>query len=77
MVNYLQSCTGITNLEWLEVKTFSLFTTIMTTIDGERIELLMRQWWGECKVPCVVTSVYTTHVMHAKVSECFVSVGYL
>ena len=91
MVNYLHSCTGITSLEWLEVKTFSLFTAIMSTIDGDRIELLLRQlsvlqksrlkvneeiselWrqFGECKVHCVVTSVYTTHVTHAEVSVCF------
>ena len=28
---------------------------------------LLRQL-SECKVPCAVTSVYTTHVTHAKVS---------
>ena len=69
MVNYLQSCTGVTSLEWLEVKTFSLFTTIMTTIDEEISELYystideireLHRQLGECKVPCVVTSVYTT-----------------
>ena len=26
---------------------------------------------GECKVPCAMTSDYTTHVTQAKVSVCF------
>ena len=41
----------------------------MSTIDEEISEL--RRQFSECKVHCVVTSVYTTHVTHAKVSVCF------
>ena len=41
----------------------------MSTIDEEIIELL--RLFGECKVPCVVISDYTTHDTHAKVNECF------
>ena len=63
---------GSRALSWLEVKTLSLFTTIMNALYLED-----RRKWGECKVPCVVTSVYTNHVklvqavMQAKVSVCF------
>ena len=34
-------------------------------------KLIEKEESGECKVPCVVTNVYTTHVTQAKVGVCF------
>ena len=45
-----------------------LFTTIMSWL-MDRME--PQRHLGECKVPCVVSTIFTTHVTQAKVSVCF------